>query len=86
MELLHAQITARDEKMEEMLKDQERLEDEVYSKAGVLDRLRKQLDEMEKGRSEVERRYMDQVRDTAFQIHGASVLTRVQCLTRRAQR
>ncbi|KDN51387.1 hypothetical protein K437DRAFT_254795 [Tilletiaria anomala UBC 951] len=60
IDMLHAQIAAQEEKMEEMAKDQERLEDELYSKTGVLDRLRKQLDECEKGRAEAERRYADQ--------------------------
>ena len=59
-ELLQAQIAAREEKLEEVGKDQERLEDELYSKTGVLERLRKQLDECERALVDAERRYADQ--------------------------
>jgi hypothetical protein len=53
-------LTHREERIDELLRDQERMEEDVYRKGQVNERLRKQLDESEKSRVEAERRYEDQ--------------------------
>ncbi|PWN52811.1 hypothetical protein IE53DRAFT_250647 [Violaceomyces palustris] len=53
-------VKQREERIDEMMADQDRMESEVYSTMQVIDRLRKQLADCEKSRSDAEKRYMDQ--------------------------
>lgn len=43
------------------MREQERLEEDLYLRADVNERLRKQLNESERARSDAERRYTEQV-------------------------
>lgn len=62
VESMNLAVAQREERVDELMREQERMEDEVYSKLGIVERLRKQLDDSERSRAEVERRYTDQVR------------------------
>lgn len=53
-------LSHREERIDELMREQERNEHEVYLKAQVNERLRKQLDESERARADAERRYADQ--------------------------
>ncbi|PWN90802.1 hypothetical protein FA10DRAFT_267237 [Acaromyces ingoldii] len=57
---LNGAVAQREERVDELMREQERMEDEVYSKLGIVERLRKQLDESERSKAEAERRYTDQ--------------------------
>lgn len=61
VESLTVAISQREERVDELLREQERMEDEVYARMEVVERLRKQLDESQKSKAEAERRYHDQV-------------------------
>lgn len=58
---LHTQVKQREERIDEMMAEQERVESEVYSTMQVIERLRKQLSETERGRNDAEKRYLDQM-------------------------
>ncbi|KAE8230104.1 hypothetical protein CF326_g4903 [Tilletia indica] len=53
-------VAQRDERNDHLLREQERLEEELYSQMQVVERLRRQLQESERSQSESERRYTDQ--------------------------
>lgn len=53
-------VKQREERIDEVMADQERMEGEVYSTMQIIERLRKQLSETEKSRNDAERRYLDQ--------------------------
>lgn len=57
---LQSLVKQREERIDEMMADQERMEGEVYSTMQVIERLRKQLAETERGRNDAEKRYLDQ--------------------------
>ncbi|KAN0064681.1 hypothetical protein ACQY0O_002311 [Thecaphora frezii] len=59
-ESLQAVIRQREERIDEMMADQDRVESQVYSKMQVIESLRKQLNDSEKRRNDAERRYADQ--------------------------
>ncbi|CDU25780.1 uncharacterized protein SPSC_05951 [Sporisorium scitamineum] len=68
-ELAHAQIQVhslqslvkqREERIDEIMADQERIEGEVYSTMQIIERLRKQLADTERSRNDAEKRYHDQ--------------------------
>lgn len=54
-------IQQREARIDEMNNDQAKLEDEVYSKLGMLERLKMKADEGERKRSEAERKLADAV-------------------------
>ncbi|KAL9939158.1 hypothetical protein V8E36_001971 [Tilletia maclaganii] len=57
-------VAQRDERNDHLLREQERLEEELYTQLQVVERLRRQLAETERTQSEVERRYTDQTATT----------------------
>ncbi|UZJ54621.1 hypothetical protein CBS101457_003941 [Exobasidium rhododendri] len=59
-ESMQIALLQREERVDELMKEQDRDEEEVYAKTGIIERLRLQLEESEKGRKETERRYLDQ--------------------------
>lgn len=61
VESLQMALQQREVRVDELMKEQDRDEDEVYAKVGLIERLRKRLEESERVRAEVERRYQDQV-------------------------
>ncbi len=50
----------REERIDEIMADQERMEGEVYSTMQIIERLRKQLADTERSRGDAEKRYHDQ--------------------------
>jgi predicted RNase H-like nuclease (RuvC/YqgF family) len=61
IENLHIALQQREERVDELMREQDREEDEVYAKDDIIERLRKRLAESDKSRVEAERRYQDQV-------------------------
>lgn len=61
MESLHMTLQQREERVDELMREQDREEDQVYAKDNIIERLRKRLTESEKSRIEAEKRYQDQV-------------------------
>ncbi|TKY86496.1 hypothetical protein EX895_004645 [Sporisorium graminicola] len=57
---LQSTVKQREERIDEIMADQERIEGEVYSTMQIIERLRKQLSETEKSRNDAEKRYHDQ--------------------------
>ncbi|EPQ29452.1 uncharacterized protein PFL1_03207 [Pseudozyma flocculosa PF-1] len=57
---LNAVIRQREERIDDLMADQDRMESELYSRLQVIESLRKQLNESEKRRNDAERRYGDQ--------------------------
>ncbi|PWY99864.1 hypothetical protein BCV70DRAFT_138816, partial [Testicularia cyperi] len=57
---LHIAVKQREDKIDEIMSDQDRMESEVFSTMQVIERLRKQLSETEKSRNDAEKRYVDQ--------------------------
>ncbi|SJX62311.1 uncharacterized protein SRS1_13157 [Sporisorium reilianum f. sp. reilianum] len=57
---LQSLVKQREERIDEIMADQERIEGEVYSTMQIIERLRKQLSETEKSRNDAEKRYHDQ--------------------------
>ncbi|SAM81655.1 uncharacterized protein UBRO_03275 [Ustilago bromivora] len=57
---LHSIVKQREERIDELMSEQERMEGEVYSTMQVIERLRKQLSETERSRNDAEKRYLDQ--------------------------
>lgn len=57
---LQSLVKQREERIDEIMADQERMEGEVYSTMQIIERLRKQLSETERSRNDAERRYLDQ--------------------------
>lgn len=53
-------LTHREERIDDLMREQERMEHDVYLKDEINERLRKQLDESERAKLEAERRYNDQ--------------------------
>ncbi|KAJ1020657.1 hypothetical protein NDA16_004050 [Ustilago loliicola] len=58
---LHSIVKQREERIDELMSEQERMEGEVYSTMQVIERLRKQLSETERSRNDAEKRYLDQM-------------------------
>lgn len=63
VESLQIALQQREERVDELMREQDRDEDEVFEKQSMIERMRKRLDESEKSRIETERRYQDQVRN-----------------------
>jgi hypothetical protein len=61
VESLQIALLQREERVDELIREQYRDEDEVFAKSGIIERLRKQLEESKKSLTEVEKRYQDQV-------------------------
>ncbi|KAJ9478946.1 hypothetical protein PHBOTO_006634 [Pseudozyma hubeiensis] len=57
---LQSLVKQREERIDEIMADQDRMEGEVYSTMQVIERLRKQLSETERSRNDAEKRYLDQ--------------------------
>ncbi|EST07019.1 hypothetical protein PSEUBRA_003467 [Kalmanozyma brasiliensis GHG001] len=57
---LQTLVKQREERIDEIMADQERMEGEVYSTMQIIERLRKQLSDSERSRSDAEKRYLDQ--------------------------
>lgn len=57
---LHSIVKQREERIDELMSEQERMEGQVYSTMQVIERLRKQLSETERSRNDAEKRYLDQ--------------------------
>ncbi|ETS59847.1 hypothetical protein PaG_06157 [Moesziomyces aphidis] len=57
---LHSLVKQREDRIDEMMIEQERIEGEVYSTMQIIERLRKQLADSERGRNDAEKRYLDQ--------------------------
>ncbi len=57
---LHSLVKQREDRIDEMMLEQERIEGEVYSTMQIIERLRKQLADSERGRNDAEKRYLDQ--------------------------
>ncbi|KAK0532312.1 hypothetical protein OC834_002654 [Tilletia horrida] len=53
-------VAQRDERNDHLLREQERLEEELYTQLQIVERLRRQLAESERAQGEAERRYTDQ--------------------------
>ena len=63
IEQLQLIIQQREDRVDELMREQDREEDQVYANMAVIERLRKRLAETERGRAEAEKRYSDQVRE-----------------------
>lgn len=61
LENLQVALQQREDRVDELMREQDRKEDEIYAKQDMIERLRKCLADSEKGRIEAERRYQDQV-------------------------
>ena len=57
---LQSLVKQREERIDELMADQERMEGEVYSTMQIIERLRKQLSDTERSRNDAEKRYLDQ--------------------------
>ncbi|KAK0553071.1 hypothetical protein OC845_001351 [Tilletia horrida] len=53
-------VAQRDERNDHLLREQERLEEELYAQIQIVERLRRSLQEAERAQTEAERRYTDQ--------------------------
>ncbi|SPO26043.1 uncharacterized protein UTRI_02317 [Ustilago trichophora] len=58
---LQTLVKQREERIDEIMAEQERMEGEVYSTMQIIERLRKQLSETERSRNDAEKRYLDQM-------------------------
>lgn len=63
IESLQIALQQREERVDELMREQDRDEDEVFEKQSMIERLKKRLEDSEKSRSETERRYHNQVRN-----------------------
>lgn len=63
IESLQIALQQREERVDELMREQDRDEDEVFEKQSMIERLKKRLEDSEKSRNETERRYHNQVRN-----------------------